>query len=205
LLTRHPAARRIGTGIRGVRRDGAQVILATATGEESFDRVILAAHADQSLELLADATAEEREVLEPFRYNRNTATVHSDVTPMPKARRAWSAWNYQTWAGTERDETSTHYWMNALQGLDARRPYFVTINHPERLDPTKVRFSLPVEHPLFSLEAIAAQGRVQALNERPGARVHFAGAWQRYGFHEDGLWSAHRLCSHLLGRDAWTA
>jgi predicted NAD/FAD-binding protein len=52
---------------------------------------------------------------------------------------------------------------------------------------------------------MAAQGKVQALNERPGARVHFAGAWQRYGFHEDGLWSAHRLCSFLLGRDAWTA
>ena len=38
-----------------------------------------------------------------------------------------------------------------------------------------------------------------------GARVHFTGAWQRYGFHEDGFWSAHRLCSQLLGRDAWAA
>jgi predicted NAD/FAD-binding protein len=205
LLARRPATRRLGTGIQGVRRAGAQVILTTAAGEDTFDRVILAAHADHALQLLTDATAEEREVLGPFRYNHNTATVHSDTAPMPKARSAWSAWNYQTWAGAARQETSTHYWMNALQGLDARRPYFVTINHPERLDPTKVRFSLPVEHPLFSLEALAAQGRVQALNELPGARVHFAGAWQRYGFHEDGLWSAHRLCTFLLGRDAWTA
>ena len=62
-----------------------------------------------------------------------------------------------------------------------------------------------MEHPLFSLEAVAAQAEIPALNARPGARVHFAGAWQRYGFHEDGFWSAHRLCSQLLGRDAWAA
>jgi len=95
--------------------------------------------------------------------------------------------------------------MNALQGLTPDRSYFVTINHPAQIAPGKVLRTIPVEHPLFSLEALEAQGQVQGLNERPGARVHFAGAWQRYGFHEDGLWSAHRLCSFLLGRDAWTA
>jgi predicted NAD/FAD-binding protein len=52
---------------------------------------------------------------------------------------------------------------------------------------------------------VAAQAQIPALNARAGARVHFAGAWQRYGFHEDGFWSAHRLCSQLLGRDAWVA
>jgi predicted NAD/FAD-binding protein len=81
----------------------------------------------------------------------------------------------------------------------------VTINHPERIAGAKTLRSIPVEHPLFSLEALEAQGRVQALNERAGSRVHFTGAWQRYGFHEDGLWSAHRLCSFLRGRDAWEA
>ncbi|GBL26161.1 hypothetical protein EMGBS8_01090 [Verrucomicrobiota bacterium] len=205
LLERHPAKLRLGSAVSAVRRSGDQVLIATATGEEAFDRVILASHADQSLALLADAEATERAVLQPFAYNQNVALVHSDPSPMPKAKRAWSAWNYQTWRTASGEATSTHYWMNALQGLEPQRPYFVTINHPEKIAADKVLKAIPVEHPMFSLEAMAAQGKVQALNERPGARVHFAGAWQRYGFHEDGLWSAHRLCSFLLGRDAWTA
>ncbi len=205
LLARHPATLRLGHAVRGVRRDGDRVLVATDGGEEAFDRVILASHADQSLALLADADAAERGILGAFAYNANVATVHSDPGPMPRARLAWSAWNYQTWRAAEGERTSTHYWMNALQGLAPDRPYFVTINHPERIAPERTLLRMPVEHPLFSLEALAAQGKVQALNERPGARVHFAGAWQRYGFHEDGLWSAHRLCSALLGRDAWTA
>ena len=54
------------------------------------------------------------------------------------------------------------------------------------------------------MEAVAAQSQLRSLNERPHAKIHFVGAWQRYGFHEDGLWSAHRLCAHLLDRDPWT-
>ena len=152
-----------------------------------------------------DAEATERAVLQPFAYNQNVALVHSDPSPMPKAKRAWSAWNYQTWRTASGEATSTHYWMNALQGLEPDRPFFVTINHPDKIAADKVLQTIPVEHPMFSLEAMAAQGKVQALNERPGARVHFAGAWQRYGFHEDGLLSAVRLCELLLETDPWTA
>jgi predicted NAD/FAD-binding protein len=94
--------------------------------------------------------------------------------------------------------------MNRLQGLTPNENFFVTINHPEQIDSQKIIKKIPTEHPLFSMEAVAAQGQMQSLNERPEAKVYFVGAWQRYGFHEDGLWSAHRLCSYLLGRDAWT-
>jgi len=205
LLARHPATLRLGSAVRSVRRAGEEIVVTTDTGAESFDRVILASHADHSLALLTDADATERAVLQAFSYNQNVALVHSDPSPMPKAKLAWSAWNYQTWRHASGEATSTHYWMNALQGLEPQRPFFVTINHPDKIAADKVLQTIPVEHPMFSLEAMAAQGKVQALNERPGARVHFAGAWQRYGFHEDGLWSAHRLCSFLLGRDAWTA
>ena len=205
LLARHPAQLRLGAAVKSVRRSEGKALVATDAGEEAFDRVIMASHADQSLALLADADATERAVLAAFGYNQNVALVHSDPSPMPRAKLAWSAWNYQTWRTASGEATSTHYWMNALQGLEPARPYFVTINHPDKIAADKVLRSIPVEHPMFSLEAMAAQGKVQALNERPGACVHFAGAWQRYGFHEDGLWSAHRLCSFLLGRDAWTA
>ena len=95
--------------------------------------------------------------------------------------------------------------MNSLQGLTDRGDFVVTINHADQVDPKKVIRVIPTEHPLFSLEAVAAQAEIPALNARAGARVHFVGARQRYGFHEDGFWSAHRLCAQLLGRDAWEA
>ena len=205
LLKAHPADFRFGQGVTGVRRDGAQVVVTTAAGEERFDRVIMASHADTTLRLLTDADAEERRLLGAFAYNQNDAIVHTDMAPLPRSPKARSSWNYRTWAKGGGLVTSTHYWMNSLQGLTDKGDFVVTINHPEQVDPAKVIVTIPTEHPLFSLDAVAAQAEIPALNARPGARVHFAGAWQRYGFHEDGFWSAHRLCSQLLGRDAWAA
>jgi len=205
VLKAYPADFRFGQGVTSVRRDGDQVVVATAHGEERFDRVIMASHADTTLKLLTDADAEERRLLGAFTYNQNVAIVHTDMAPLPRTAKARSSWNYRTWAKGGGLATSTHYWMNSLQGLTDKGDFVVTINHPEEVDPAKVIRTIPTEHPLFSLEAVAAQGEIPALNARTGARVHFTGAWQRYGFHEDGFWSAHRLCSQLLGRDAWAA
>ena len=205
LLQAHPADLRLGQGVTALRREGDHVVVTTAAGEERFDRAICATHAPTTLRLLRDADAEERRILGAFAYNQNDAIVHTDLGPLPRATKARSSWNYRTWAKDGGLATSTHYWMNSLQGLTDKGDFVVTINHPEQVDPAKILRVIPTEHPLFSLEAVAAQGEVAALNARPGARVHFVGAWQRYGFHEDGLWSAHRLCTQLLGRDAWEA
>lgn len=194
---------RLGRPAEAVRRvaDGAEVRVG---GEwERFDRVILATHAPVSLRLLQDADAGERAVLGAFAYNDNVAVVHTDMSVLPRAPLARASWNVRTWDEGGRRLTSTHYWMNSLQGVSDRENYLVTINHPGQADPSKVLRTIPCAHPLFSLAALRAQGEVAALNARPGARVHFAGAWQRYGFHEDGLWSAHRLCGQLLGGEPW--
>ena len=63
--------------------------------EQVFDRVILACHGDQALRLLADPTPDERRLLGEFRCQPNTATVHTDESVMPRARLAWSSWNYE--------------------------------------------------------------------------------------------------------------
>jgi predicted NAD/FAD-binding protein len=204
LLKKYPFKKHLGEGVLAVKRSHGKIVITTTQGEHEFDRVIFATHADQSLKLLQDADELERSVLSPFKYNQNLACVHTDSSPMPKTRLAWSAWNYQNWIFNNQRCNSTHYWMNALQGLTPNENFFVTINYPEQINSAKVIKKIPTEHPLFSLEAVAAQNQIQALNQRPESKIHFVGAWQRYGFHEDGLWSAHRLCSYLLGRDAWT-
>jgi predicted NAD/FAD-binding protein len=125
---------------------------------------------------------------------------------MPRTRLAWSSWNYEI----NRDAaggsaTATHYWMNSLQGVSDRENYFVSINRPEAIDPAKVVRRIDYAHPLFSVGALRAQAAIPGLNAaaQGTTETYFAGAWQRHGFHEDGLFSAHRLCQQLLGRDPW--
>jgi predicted NAD/FAD-binding protein len=124
---------------------------------------------------------------------------------MPRARLAWSSWNYEINRANGQTSTATHYWMNALQGVSERENYFVTINRPESIAPERVLRRIRYEHPLFTLGAIRAQAEMPTLNESAlgTTETFFAGAWQRYGFHEDGLLSAFRVSELLLGRDPW--
>jgi uncharacterized protein len=198
---------RLQQAVTRVRRTSHGVSVSTSDGRtEPFDEVILACHGDHALRLLADPTRDEARLLTEFRYQPSLATVHTDTSVMPRARLAWSSWNYEiNRDGAGNVSTATHYWMNELQGVSDRENYFVSINRPEAIAAAKVLRRIPYEHPLFSLGAVRAQTEIPALNlAATGAtKTYYVGAWQRYGFHEDGLLSAVRLCEQLLGRDPW--
>jgi len=200
---------RLGDGVRAVTRTASGVRLLLRSGRtEVFDRVVLACHADQALCLLSDPRPGESRLLSEFRYQPNTATVHTDAAVMPRTRLAWASWNYEINAAKPGEEpTATHYWMNSLQGVSDRENYFVTINRPWAIDPRKVLRTIHCEHPLFNLGAIRAQRELPALNDsaRGTTETYFAGAYFRYGFHEDGLLSAATLSEKLLGRDPWAS
>ena len=194
---------RTGLGVVSVRREGGAVRVTTADGaSHRFDAVILAAHADESLRLLTDADTGERRLLGAFRYQPNLATVHSDRSVMPKARLAWSAWNYRMAPDPGGAVVpQTVYWMNRLQGLRTENDYFVSINGEHEIDPARVHRKIAYTHPLFSLEAIEAQKALPGLNRRGnGQNVFFAGSYFRYGFHEDAFGSAVHL-SRILSRE----
>ena len=198
---------RLDQGVVRILRTPRGVSLLTTTGATpTFDHVIVACHGDQALRLLESPTSNEARLLAEFKYQPNVATVHTDSRVMPRTPLAWSSWNYEI----NRDDagrvsTATHYWMNSLQGVSTRENYFVSINRPEAIAPDKVIRRIGYEHPLFSLGAVRAQSELPALNlaARQATQTFFAGAWQRYGFHEDGLLSAYRLCEQLLGRNPW--
>jgi predicted NAD/FAD-binding protein len=191
-----------------VRREHGRVTLTTANGAaQQFDRVILACHGDEVLPLLADPTCDESRLLGEFHYQPNVATLHTDAAVMPRTRLAWSAWNYALARDASgRISPATHYWMNRLQGVSDRENYFVSINGTDRINPAKVLKTIPCTHPLFNHGAVHAQAGIPQLNAAAagGTETYFVGAWQRYGFHEDGLVSALDICRLLLGRDPWT-
>ena len=86
---------KLDTAVHGVRRADNCVIIADSKGHsERYDHVVLASHADQALECLADPSSGERDLLGAFRYSRNLAVLHTDESFMPKRRSVWSSWNY---------------------------------------------------------------------------------------------------------------
>lgn len=197
----------VGAGAAKVERVGGVVwVTATDGRRQAFDAVILATHADQALALLDDPTPPEREILGHFHYQSNAATLHTDESVMPRTRRAWASWNYETVLGPEGElEPATHYWMNRLQGVSDRQNYFVSINRAEHIAPQKVLRRIAYHHPLFDLGAIEAQRRLPQLNQRAAesTQTYFAGSYFRYGFHEDAFKSAVDLSALLLGGDPW--
>jgi predicted NAD/FAD-binding protein len=192
-----------GAPVTRVTRSGGQAHVTAAGETRAYDAVILACHSDQSLAILADASAAERAVLADVRYQANDVWLHRDPALMPKRKAAWASWNYLSRESAKdlSQHVSVTYWMNLLQGIDRRFPLFVSLNPPEepRADLVFGRFSYA--HPQLDTGALGAQRRlpdVQGSN-----RVWFAGAWTGYGFHEDGLSSGIRAAEALGGTYPW--
>lgn len=184
--------------LKVIRQGEKTVVYASDGSSEVFDRVIMATHGDQALQLLDEPTAAEQRLLSAFKYQYNKAVLHTDEAIMPKAKLAWSSWNYRI---EERDMVpipSTIYWMNQLQQVSDKVNYFVSVNPHEGINEQKIIREIDYEHPLFDLGAINAQTELHKLNE--AGPVYFCGSYFKYGFHEDAFASAVQLCTQLLGK-----
>ncbi|MFY8107219.1 MAG: NAD(P)/FAD-dependent oxidoreductase [Elstera sp.] len=195
----------LNSGIETIRRTETGVEIRHQGAWQSFDRVLLACHADQALRLLDDADASEWGLLDAFRFQPNTAYLHRDVALMPRRRRAWASWNHLSRTAPQgRDEdadVSVTYWMNRLQPLATKTDVFVTLNPLTEPDPALTYARIDYDHPIFDHAAVSAQARLSAVQ---GYRnIFYAGAWTGYGFHEDGLRSGLRAGLALGGSIPW--
>ncbi len=190
-------APRVNAGVARIEESRAGVHVTLKNGETlQFDRVILAAHANQSLAMLAAPELGQKRLLGAFRYQRNHATLHTDASVMPARRLAWASWNYRI---DKSGRGAVHYWMNALQGVSKKRDYFISLNSQDQIPRDRVLYETIYEHPIFTREAVSAQDELPSLNRRSTAqRVFFCGSYFKYGFHEDAYASAVQLVSELL-------
>ncbi|MEU0632862.1 FAD-dependent oxidoreductase [Streptomyces sp. NPDC005989] len=187
---------RVGTAVRSVLRHADSVDVTADDGTTaSYDHVVLAAHPDQALRLLGDATPAEKEVLGAFHYSHNTTLLHTDTSLLPRASGARASWNYlMPSCRTGVDRVRVSYDMNRLQRLDAPQTYVVTLGGQDRVDPDRVLARMTYEHPVYTPESVAAQRRLPELNTSVTA---FAGAYHGWGFHEDGCRSGAEAAAAL--------
>jgi uncharacterized protein len=195
--------KRLATPVRAVRRLPHGVLVQTDSGEERFDEVVLAAHTDQSLALLADASADEKSVLGAIRYQPNRVVLHTDASVLPQRPRAWAAWNYERAAERSREDAAVclHYLINRLQPLPWKTPVIVSMNPLRPVRDDLVLGEWTYAHPVFDRAAAQAQRELPRIQGR--SHVWFCGAWTRYGFHEDGLMSGLAVAESL--RASWAA
>ena len=198
---------RTGRAVRSIRRHAEGVDILDIQGAvRRFDQVVIAAHADEALGLLDDATAPERALLGAFRYTPNRAVLHTDQRLMPRRRNCWSSWNYVGRRPDAQDETgdlSVTYWMNRLQLLPEHTPLFVTLNPGQEPAPGSVVHEETYQHPLFDAAAIRAQRRLWSL--QGVNRTWYCGAYFGSGFHEDGLQAGLAAAEALGGlRRPWS-
>ncbi len=161
----------------------------------SFDKIVIATHSDQALEMLSDADPVEKSVLSAIPYGKNEVVLHTDDRLLPTNRRAWSSWNYRLL--TKSEKATLTYNMNILQGIKSPETFCVTLNHSNEINPEKVLGKFSYSHPQFTVDSIKAQKRWKEIN---GPRhTYFCGAYWGNGFHEDGLSSALHVVSQLNG------
>lgn len=197
LVERTDARFLTGCRVEALRRTADGVELRTADGRSgSFDRAVVATHADQALALMEDASAEERETLSAWTYTSSEAWLHSDPGFLPDREPARCSWNYRLRdcrGGDDRPRVT--YYLNRLQRIDGGRPYLVTLNPSRRPGPGTVLDRTTFRHPAYGPRAVEAQARLRELSGRDG--IHFCGAHEGYGFHEDAVRSALRAADEL--------
>jgi len=194
---------RLNSAVKKVTRKNGKVQITDEHGQtEIYDQVIFASHADETLRMLSDASDAEQEILGAFEYQENTAYLHRDVALMPKNKNCWASWVYLSEQKQDKQpHISLSYWMNLLQNIDYNYPLFVTLN-PAKAPKDELTFNKHIfHHPVFTVKAIEAQEKIAQIQGQQN--TWFCGAYQRYGFHEDGMLSGVKVAQALGAKLPW--
>ena len=177
--------------INNISRSNENVRISIGKEYLDYDQVVLACHADQSLNILDEPTEKEKEILNKFTYVPNKAFLHTDENLMPLRKKAWSSWN----SITKKNKTCVTYWLNKLQNLKTDKNYFLTLNPVEEIKANKVIKQEKFTHPYFNNENVNLQKDLHLLQGKK--RTWFCGSYFGYGFHEDGLKSSMDLIKNF--------
>ena len=153
----------------------------------TYDKVVMATHADEALAILANPTEDEKKFLSNFKYKSNLAVIHTDKNQMPKNKKAWSAWNAKLNKNVT-ENSSVTYWLNLLQNLKFDEDIFLSLNPFDEIDEQKILNKVTFTHPYYDKMALENQTRLKKLQNVKNTL--FCGSYFGYGFHEDGITSS---------------
>ena len=186
--------------VREVKSQDGKLYVTTDQRIENYDYCIICTHPPETLKMLKNCDPKTKDLLSKFKFQENKAVLHLDESVLPDKKIAWSAWNYtSTKSDDGKDEVSVSYLINKLQPLPYKESVIVTLNPFTTIKNDKIIKTIFYKHPLFSTESIKAQDRMNNIQGSNG--IYFSGAWMRYGFHEDGIYSTKKVINKLLSDD----
>ena len=160
----------------------------------TYDKVVLASHADETLNIISDLTTQEKEILNNFKYRKNKAVIHSDESSMPKNRKAWCSWN-SSLNPKNNQQSSVTYWLNQLQNLKIDKNIFLTINPFFNINPDLIYNTIDFTHPYYDQKALENQSKLRSIQNINNTL--YSGSYFGYGFHEDGIKSSIEMLKTL--------
>lgn len=186
--------------VQSVESINGQLHLASNKGKYVFDKVIFANHAPVTAKIYKFKNSAQEKILQSFSTVSNRAYLHEDLKFMPQKKKCWASWNVQAQLKSQfADKVSLTYYLNRLQPLNTDKKLLLTLN--PNTSPEKTIFETQYDHPQFNQKAIDAQVDIPDIQGYDG--VYFAGAWTRYGFHEDGLLSAVKVAEKFGLSTPW--
>ena len=182
--------------IKSVKRisSGLQVYYGGNNEFFHYDKVILATHANEALNLIDNPSDEERNILSNFSYRENLAILHTDENIMPKNKDVWSSWN----SFVDKNNTSKNslsYWLNLLQNLKNEKNIFLTLNPIKKISEDKILKKINFTHPYYDQKALDNQKNLKSIQNKEN--ILFCGSYFGYGFHEDGIKSSIEMLKNL--------
>ena len=181
----------LNSAVTDLNRTESGVRIKTSDFEGRFDAAVCATHSDQALNMLNDASDDEREVLGNVPFANNIAYLHTDESLLPKRKSVWSSWNALiTQDNLSDDPIAVTYWMNRLQNIESDTNYIVSLNPPRPPRADSILYQTEYAHPQYQPATVEAQDKLPAIQYKN--HIAWAGAWTAYGFHEDGLKSGLR-------------
>ncbi|XP_049360891.1 uncharacterized protein LOC125825610 [Solanum verrucosum] len=161
-----------------------------------YDGCIIAVRAPDSLRMLGkEVTFDETRILGAFQYVYSDVFLHHDKTFLPRNPTTWCACNF---LGTTNSRGCATYWLNIIQNLgDSKLPYLVTLDPPHTPEHTLLKWT--TSHPVPSVAGSKASCELYQIQGKRG--IWFCGAYQGYGFHEDGLKAGVAAADGMLRRN----
>ena len=159
-----------------------------------YDKVVLASHADEALNIIEKPSEEEKKILQNFSYRENLAVIHTDENVMPKNKNAWSSWNSIVSGGKD-SKNSLTYWLNLLQNLKCDQNIFLSLNPFLKIQENKILKKVKFTHPYYDQNALGNQNKLNYLQNKNNTL--FCGSYFGYGFHEDGIKSSISMIKYL--------
>ncbi|MEM8983919.1 MAG: hypothetical protein AAGC71_12895, partial [Pseudomonadota bacterium] len=170
----------LGEAIGAVAVSSSGVTLSTDDAEATFDHVVMATQANQTMNMLAHGSAEELDTLARFRYEPSTVIVHTDTRLAPRGgEKRWAPVNFLL-----PDDVSTPMatiWMNAIQPMLGDGPVFQTWNPIIEPEAQAIIGEAAFERPVVTAQSLRGLTELARLHEQRDRRLWFCGSYASHG------------------------